>query len=56
MIERSSPAPAPQENAQDVRAGETRGRMRYVLGISLALAVIALAAVIWGPVVLRSAQ
>lgn len=29
-------------NKEQARQGETRGRMRYVLGISLVLAVIAL--------------
>lgn len=31
---------------EDVRAGETSGRVRYILGIGLALAVIAMS-VLW---------
>ena len=32
------------------RAGETPGVMRYVLGISLILAIVILSAIVWGPV------
>jgi hypothetical protein len=37
-------------DAEHVRAGETSGVMRYVLGISLILAVVILSAIVWGPV------
>ncbi len=36
------PAPAVDKSAQEARQGETPGRMRYVLGISTGLAIIAL--------------
>ncbi|WP_293987288.1 hypothetical protein [Sphingomonas sp.] len=34
----------------EVRAGETSGHMRYVLGISVVLAVVILSLIVWGPV------
>jgi len=37
-------------DAVDVRAGETTGHMRYVLGISLVLAIGILSLIVWGPV------
>jgi hypothetical protein len=47
--------PTPSEtsvhtDAEHARAGETSGVMRYVLGISLLLAVVILSAIVWGPV------
>jgi hypothetical protein len=33
-------------NKEQARQGETRHRMRYVLGISLALAVVAMTAIV----------
>jgi hypothetical protein len=47
--------PTPSEasvhtDAEHARAGATPGVMRYVLGISLVLAVVILSAIVWGPV------
>lgn len=40
------------KTGENVRAGETTGVMRYVLGISLVLAVVILSLIVWGPVLL----
>jgi hypothetical protein len=50
--------PTPSEasvhtDAEHARAGATPGVMRYVLGISLVLAVVILSAIVWGPVLLQ---
>ncbi len=37
-------------DAEHARAGETPGIVRYVLGISLVLAVVILSLIVWGPV------
>jgi hypothetical protein len=47
--------PTPQDtsvhtDAEHARAGATPGVMRYVLGISLFLAVVILSLIVWGPV------
>jgi hypothetical protein len=47
--------PTPSEtsvhtDAEHARAGETPGIMRYILGISLALAIVILSLIVWGPV------
>ena len=38
------------ESGHEARAGETSGHMRYVLGISIVLAVVILSLIVWGPV------
>jgi hypothetical protein len=53
MADPENTEPAVHTDAQDVRAGETTGVMRYVLGISLLLAVIVLSLIVWGPVLLK---
>jgi hypothetical protein len=50
--------PTPSEasvytDAEHARAGATPGVMRYVLGISLLLAVVILSAIVWGPVLFQ---
>jgi hypothetical protein len=37
-------------DADHARAGETPGIVRYVLGISLILAIVILSLIVWGPV------
>ena len=37
-------------DAEHARAGETPGVVRYILGISLVLAVVILSAIVWAPV------
>jgi hypothetical protein len=37
------------ESGQDARAGETTGRMRWVLLISITLAIVVLSLLVWGP-------
>jgi len=37
-------------DAEHARAGATPGVMRYVLGISLVLAIVILSLIVWGPV------
>ena len=41
------------ETGDEARAGETSGHMRYVLLISIVLAIVVLSAIVWGPVLLR---
>jgi len=50
MVESTPPEASVHTDAEHARAGETRGVMRYVLGISLALAVVILSLIVWGPV------
>lgn len=45
--------PSVHTDADRARAGETPGIMRYVLGISLILAVVILSLIVWGPVLLH---
>ena len=50
--------PTPSEvsvhtDAEHARAGETPGIVRYILGISLVLAVVILSLIVWGPVLLQ---
>lgn len=50
--------PTPSEasvhtDAEHARAGETPGIVRYILGISLVLAVVILSLIVWGPVLLH---
>jgi len=50
--------PTPSEasvhtDAEHARAGATLGVMRYVLGISLVLAVVILSLIVWAPVLLQ---
>ncbi|MES2097793.1 MAG: hypothetical protein V4459_13630 [Pseudomonadota bacterium] len=40
-------------DAEHVRAGESTGVMRYVLGISLVLAVVILSLIVWVPVLFK---
>ena len=40
-------------DAEHARAGETPGIVRYILGISLVLAVVILSLIVWGPVLLQ---
>jgi hypothetical protein len=52
MVDQNPSEPAVHKTAEKARAGETSGVMRYVLGISLVLAVVILSLVVWGPVLL----
>ena len=45
--------PSVHTDADHARAGETPGIVRYVLGISLILAVVILSLIVWGPVLLH---
>jgi hypothetical protein len=50
MAEPTPPETSVHTDAEHARAGETPGTMRYVLGISLLLAVVILSLIVWGPV------
>lgn len=50
MAEPTPPETSVHTDAEHARAGETPGIMRYVLGISLLLAVVILSLIVWGPV------
>jgi hypothetical protein len=50
MADPNTSDPAVRETGDQARAGETTGVMRYVLGISLVLAVVILSLLVWGPV------
>ena len=52
MADPETPETPIHTDAEHVRAGETTGVMRYVLGISLLLAVLILSLLVWGPVLL----
>jgi len=52
MADSNSSEPAIHETGEQARAGATTGAMRYVLGISLILAVVILSLIVWGPVLL----
>ncbi|WP_294046535.1 hypothetical protein [Sphingomonas sp.] len=41
--------PRIRESGEEARAGETSGHMRWVLGISILLAVVVLSLLVWGP-------
>jgi len=45
--------PSVHETGEEARAGETTGRMRYVLLISILLAVGILSAIVWAPLLFR---
>ena len=49
MNDQQSSDPPIRETSEDASAGEKRGHMRYVLLISLVLAVGALSAIVWLP-------
>ena len=51
MAEPESPEPSYHTQGPEVRAGETSGHMRIVLGISVVLAIVILSAIVWGPVI-----
>ena len=53
MVDPDIPEPGVHTDAEHARAGETPGVMRYVLGISLILAIVILSLIVWGPVLLR---
>jgi hypothetical protein len=50
MTDPDTPERATHIEGPEVRAGETSGRVRYVLGVSLLLAVVILSLIVWGPV------
>jgi hypothetical protein len=50
MAEPTPPETSVHTNAERARAGETPGIMRYILGISLLLAIVILSLIVWGPV------
>jgi hypothetical protein len=52
MVDQNPSEHSVHETGDHARAGETTGVMRYVLGISLALAVVILSLIVWGPVLL----
>jgi hypothetical protein len=39
--------------SDQARAGESTGRVRYILAISFGLAVVILALIVWGPLLFR---
>ena len=49
MTDPQSPEPRTQETGDEARAGETSGHMRYVLLISIVLAIGILSAIVWVP-------
>jgi len=51
MAEPTPPETSVHTDAEHARAGETPGITRYILGISLLLAVVILSLIVWGPVV-----
>ncbi len=52
MVDQNPSDRAVHQTGDKARAGETTGVMRYVLGISLVLAVVILSLIVWGPVLL----
>ncbi|WP_299423991.1 hypothetical protein [Sphingomonas bacterium] len=50
MTDPESPDAPVRESGDEARAGETSGHMRYVLGISIVLAIGILSLIVWGPV------
>ena len=50
MVDPEPPEASVHTDADHARAGETPGIVRYVLGISLILAVVILSLIVWGPV------
>lgn len=50
MAEPTPPETSVHTDAERARAGETPGITRYILGISLVLAVVILSLIVWGPV------
>ena len=54
MVDPDTPEPSVHTDAEHARAGETSGHMRYVLGISLVLAIVVLSVIVWGPVLFHS--
>ena len=50
MAEHTPPETSVHTDAEHARAGETPGITRYILGISLVLAVVILSLIVWGPV------
>jgi hypothetical protein len=50
MADPESPEVAVHTDAEHARAGETPGIVRYILGISLVLAIVILSLIVWGPV------
>jgi hypothetical protein len=50
MAEPTPPETSVHTDAERARAGETPGITRYILGISLLLAVVILSLIVWGPV------
>jgi len=49
MTDRDSPETPTRETGDEARAGETSGHMRYVLLISIILAIGILSAIVWVP-------
>jgi hypothetical protein len=50
MTDPESPDTPVRESGDEARAGETSGHMRYVLGISIVLAIVILSLIVWAPV------
>jgi hypothetical protein len=53
MVDTEPPETPVHTDAEHVRAGEETGVMRYVLGISLVLAVVILSLIVWAPVLFK---
>lgn len=53
MVDTETPENPIRESGDEARAGETSGHMRYVLLISIVLAIVILSAIVWGPVLLK---
>ena len=49
MADPDTPETPVHTEGQEVRAGETSGHMRWVLGISFVLAIVILSLIVWGP-------
>ena len=52
MVDPDTSGSSLHETGEHARAGATPGVMRYVLAISLALAVVILSLIVWVPVLL----
>ena len=53
MADPETPEASVHTDAEHARAGETPGIMRYVLAISLFLAIVILSAIVWVPVLFK---
>ncbi len=53
MADPEPPEASVHTDAEHARAGETPGIVRYILAISLFLAIAILSAIVWGPVLFR---